>query len=332
MASYIQRRKFLATLLGGAAAAWPLAARAQQAAMPVIGFLHPAPPEAGARFVREFRKGLDEAGYVEGRSVAVEYRWGHGEESRLPELAADLARRGVAVIATPGSIAAALAAKAATTTIPIVFLTGADPVQAGLVGSLNRPGGNITGVGAMNMELAPKQIGLLHELLPGAERFGLLVNPSNPQRQSVIAGSQMAASALGRSLEILTARTNQEITAAFTSAVQKRTDALFVMGDALFTNRIVQLATLAVRHAIPTMYALREFAEAGGLMSYGSNFTELYRQAGIYVGRILKGEKPADLPVLQASKFELIINMQTAEVIGLEIPPTLLARADEVIE
>jgi putative ABC transport system substrate-binding protein len=331
MIAAMNRREFIA-LVGGAAAAWPLVARAQQAMMPVIGFLHPAPPEAGARFVREFRKGLDEAGYIEGRSVAIEYRWGYGEESRLPELAADLARRGVAVIATPGSIAAALAAKAATTTIPIVFLTGADPVQAGLVASLNRPGGNITGVGAMNMELAPKQIGLLHELLPGAARFGLLVNPGNPQRQSVIAGSQMAASAIGRSLEILTARTNREITAAFTGAVQKRADALFVMGDPLFTNRIVQLATLAVRHAIPTMYVLREFAGAGGLMSYGSNFTELYRQAGIYVGRILKGEKPADLPVLQASKFELIVNMQTAEVIGLEIPPTLLARADEVIE
>ena len=327
----MKRRAFI-TLLGGAAAAWPLAARTQQPAMPVIGFLHPAPPEAGARFVREFRKGLDEAGYVEGRSVAVEYRWGHGEESRLPELAADLARRGVAVIATPGSIAAALAAKAATTTIPIVFLTGADPVQAGLVASLNRPGGNITGVGAMNMELAPKQIGLLHELLPGAERFGLLVNPSNPQRQSVIAGSQMAASALGRSLEILTARTNQEITAAFTSAVQKRTDALFVMGDALFTNRIVQLATLAVRHAIPTMYALREFAEAGGLMSYAPSITDAYSQAGIYAGRILKGEKPSDLPVMLPTKFELVLNPKTAKALGLEIPDKLLAIADEVIE
>jgi putative ABC transport system substrate-binding protein len=327
----VKRREFI-SFLGGAAAAWPLAARAQQPAMPVIRFLDPAPPEAGARFVREFRKGLDQAGYVEGRSVAIEYRWGHGEEDRLPELAADLARRAVAVIATPGSIAAALAAKAATTTIPIVFLTGADPVQAGLVASLNRPGGNITGVGAMNMELAPKQIGLLHELLPKAARFGLLVNPGNPQRQFVIAGSQMAASAIGLSLEILTAKTNPEITAAFTSAVQKRVEALFVMGDPLFTNRIVQLATLAARHAIPTMYVIREFVEAGGLMSYGSNFTELYRQAGIYVGRILKGEKPADLPVLQASKFELIVNTQTAEVMGLEIPPTLLARADEVIE
>jgi putative ABC transport system substrate-binding protein len=298
--------------------------------MPVIGFLHPAPPAAGA--MREFHKGLSEVGYVEGRNLTIEYRWGHGEEDRLPELATDLVRRGVAVIATPGSIAAAFAAKAATTTIPIVFLTGADPVQAGLVSSLNRPGGNITGVGAMNMELAAKQIGLLHELLPGAARFALLVNPSNPQSQSVLTRSQAAASAIGRSLEIFNARTNREISTAFIGAMQKRAAALFVSGDPLFTNRIVQLATLAARHALPTMYTIREFAEAGGLMSYGSNFTELYRQAGIYVGRILKGEKPADLPILQATKFEFIINLQTAEAIGLDIPPTLLARADEVIE
>jgi putative ABC transport system substrate-binding protein len=326
----MKRREFI-TLVGGAAA-WPLAARAQQPGMPVIGFLHPGSPETYAKFSAEFRKGLGESGYVEGRSVAIEYRWAHGENDRLPELAADLVRRRVDVIATPGGIAAALAARAATATIPIVFMGGADPVQLGLVASLNRPGGNVTGISAMNSELGAKQLGLLHELLPGATRFALLVNAGNPQIESVVTEVQSAASAIGRVLEIVSARTNRDINAAFADAVQKRADALLISPDPLFTNRLVKLATLATRHAMPAIYALREFAESGGLMSYGSNFTASFRQAGVYTGRVLKGEKPADLPIVQATKFEFVINLQTAEVFGIEVPPTLLARADEVIE
>jgi putative ABC transport system substrate-binding protein len=327
----VKRRDFI-TLLGGAAAVWPLAAHAQQPTMPVIGFLHPGVPEANARFMAGFRKGLDETGYVEGRNVAVEYRWGHGENGRLPELAADLISRPVTVIVTAGSIAASLAAKAATATIPIVSGTGVDPVHAGLVVSLNRPGGNVTGITAMNVGLGAKQLGLLHQLLHREARVAVLVNPTNPQSQSVITNVQEAASAMGLQVEILTATTNRDIGPSFIVAVQKRADALLISPDPLFTNRPVQLAILAARHAMPAIYALREFAEAGGLMSYGSNFTDLFRQAGIYTGRILKGEKPADLPFLQATKFEFVINLQTAEALGLDIPAKLLALADEVIE
>jgi putative tryptophan/tyrosine transport system substrate-binding protein len=330
----MKRRDFIA--LGGSAALLLAVkarrARALQPAMPVVGFLHPGSPEANAKFVTGFRKGLGEAGYVEGRNVAIENRWAHGESGRLPELAADLISRPVTVITTPGSVAAALAAKAATATIPIVFVTGSDPVADGLVVSLNRPGGNVTGITSMNVRLGVKQLGLLHQLLHRDARFAVLVNPSNPQSQSVITDVQATASAMGQQLEILTATTNRDISPAFSDAVQKRADALLISPDPLFTNRSVQLATLAARHAMPTIYALREFADAGGLMSYGSNFTELFRQAGTYTGRVLKGEKPADLPILQATKFEFVVNLQTAEALGLDVPPTLLAIADEVIE
>jgi putative ABC transport system substrate-binding protein len=331
MAIRIRRREFIVAL-GGAAAAWPLAARAQQPVMPVIGLLHPGSPEANARFVVGFRKGLGETGYVEGRNVLIEYRWGHGETTQLPELAADLVRRAVSVIVTPGGVAAAIAAKAATATIPIVFVIGADPVQAGLVVSLNRPGGNVTGITSLNLGLAAKQLGLLHQLLQRDARFAVLVNSSNPQIRFALADVQAAAAAMGHPLDIVTATTNREITPAFKEAVQKRADAILISPDPLFASRPVQLATLAARHAMPAIYALREFAEGGGLISYGSNFTDMYRQAGTYVARILRSEKPADLPILQATKFELVINLQTAEAFGLDVPATLLALADEVIE
>jgi putative ABC transport system substrate-binding protein len=325
-------RRDVLTTIGTAAAFWPLAVRAQQPAMPMIGFLSPGSPEAHAKFVAGFRKGLGEAGYVDGRNVAIEYRWAYGESGRLLGLAADLVSRKVTVIAAPGGVAAALAAKAATATVPIVFVTGSDPVADGLVVSLNRPSGNVTGITSMNTGLAVKQLGLLQQLLHRDARFVVLVNPKNPQTQSVIADVQAAASAMGAQVEILTASTKPEITPAFSDLVQKRADALLISADPLFASRPVQLAILAARHAMPTIYALREFAEAGGLMSYGSNFTDLFHQAGTYTGRVLKGEKPADLPILQATKFEFVVNLQTAEALGLTVPPTLLALADEVIE
>ena len=327
----LRRREFI-TLLGGAAAAWPLAARAQQPAMPVVGFLQTGSPEATASLVTAFRQGLSESGYVEGRNVAIDYRWAQNETARLPELAAELVRSRVAVIAAPGGIAPALVAKAATTTIPIVFSTGADPVEIGLVASLNRPGGNVTGISYMNVELGAKRLGLLHELLPGAARFALLVDPNSSVTASTVADVQAAAAIIGRQIEVLAAGTNSEIDASFASRAHQRLDALLVNPMPLFYDRRVQILTLAARHAVPTIYPAREWAEAGGMMSYGSSFADQYRQTGIYTGRILKGEKPADLPVLRATKFELVINLHTAKAIGVEVPPTLLARADEVIE
>jgi len=325
----MRRREFI-TLLGGAAA-WPLAARAQQPVMPVIGYLDAGAPETSARLAAAFRKGLAEAGYAEGRNVAIEYRWARNEYDRLPEMAADLVRRQVIVIAAMGGTPTALAAKAATTTIPIVFGFGGDPVQTGLVAILNRPGGNITGVVTMNVEVAAKRLGLLHELVPGATRFAVLVNASNSAAASLTRDALAAAAPAGWQIEFLAVSTNRDLSAAFASFA-KRVDAVMVAPELLFVSRRVQLLTLAARHAVPIIYPSREFAEAGGLMSYGSSFTDMHRQVGIYAGRILKGEKPADLPVMQPTTFEFVINLQTAQALDIDVPPTLLARADEVIE
>jgi ABC-type uncharacterized transport system substrate-binding protein len=327
----MRRREFI-TLMGGAAAAWPLAARAQQQPMPVVGFLFNGSPESGATFVAAFRKGLSETGYVEGRNVAIEYRWSQIERERMPELAADLVRRRVAVIVAQGS-SSAIPAKAATTTIPIVFITTGDPVQLGLVASLNRPGGNVTGVYTMGgADLMGKRLGLLHELVPGAARFAVLVDPNSPSAPSKTEEAQAAAAAIGQQVEVLIARTNRDIDTAFAALVQKRADALLIAPDTLFALRRVQILTLAARYAVPVMYPGRDFVEAGGLMSYGPTGTEEDRQVGVYTGRILKGEKPADIPVIRPTKFEFVINRQTARILGIDVPPTLLALADEVIE
>jgi len=326
----IRRREFV-MLLGGAAAAWPLAARAQQR-MPVIGFLRPGSPGPNAHLVAAFHKGLAETGYVEGRNVTIEYRWAHNEDDRLADLVTDLVRLRVAVIATPGSTAAAAAAKSATMTIPIVFSGGGDPVQTGLVASINRPGGNVTGVSSMSGDLGAKRLGLLQELMPRAARVAVLVNPNNPLAAAFVTDVQTAAAAIGKQIEVLTASSSRDIDTAFLTLVERRADALLVGPDAVFVSSRVQLATLETRHAVPAIYPFREDAEAGGLMSYGPSNTELVRQAGIYTGRILNGEKPADMPILRATRFELVINLQTAKTLGIEIPPTLLARADEVIE
>ena len=331
----MRRREFILAL-GGAVAApsllWPRAARAQPPSIPIVGYVHSDSPQTAAGLLAAFREGLSETGYVEGQNVAIEYRWAENDLSRIPELVADLVRRRVAVIATPGSSAAALAAKAATTTIPIVFSLGLDPVQLGLVDSLSRPGGNITGVNSMSNELVAKRLGLLHELLPTSTHLGVLVNPQNPTTESVKKDVEAAATAIGPQIEFFTASTGAEIDTAFASLVQKRADALVVHPDNLFINRRVQLITLAARHAVPVIYALRPDAEAGGLMSYGTKLADAHRQAGVYAGRILKGAKPTDLPVVQPTKFEFVINLQTAKTIGLTVPTTLLARADEVIE
>ena len=327
----MRRREFLG-VLGGSAAAWPFAVRAQQPAMPVVGFLHSASPEPNVAFVAAFRKGLNEAGFVEGQNVAIEFRWAAGELDRLPELATELVRRRVAVIVTPASTPATLAAQAATTTIPIVFATGGDPVAAGLVKSLNRPGGNVTGISFQSVELLGKELGMLRELAPQPKRFAALVNPKYEYADSVVTGLRAGAAALAVLIEILQAGTLREIDAAFVNLAQKPGTALLISPDPFFTGRRTQLATLAARHAIPAIYNVREFAESGGLMSYGPNFENVYQQTGIYVGRILKGEKPAELPVEQPTKFELVINLTTARAIGITVPDKLLALADEVIE
>jgi putative ABC transport system substrate-binding protein len=327
----MKRRAFIA-LLGGAAAAWPLAARAQQPAMPVIGFLSARSPSEATPLLDTFRRGLAETGYVEGQNVTIEYRLLEGQFDRLAEAAADLVRRDVSVIVAAGT-ASAPPVKAATQTIPIVFGVGEDPVKLGLVASLPRPGGNATGINYFSAEVNAKRLELLHELIPSAARVAVLVNPANTTGTSLmLADVEPAARALGLQIQIYNASTNREIDAAFAALVRERVEALFVVPDALFSGRRVQLISLAARHALPASYSAREYVEAGGLMSYGTSFADQYRQLGVYAGRILKGAKPADLPVVQSSKLELVINLQTTKLLDLPVPPQLLARADEVIE
>jgi putative ABC transport system substrate-binding protein len=326
----MRRREFI-TLLGGAAAAWPLAAHAQQAALPVVAFINAGVADANTRRVAAFRKGLSESGYLEGQNVTIEYHWLEGHYDRLPVLLADLVRRRVAVIATPATQPAALAAKAATSSIPIVFGFGEDPVRLGLVASLAQPGGNTIGVNFFNEEITSKRLGLLRELVPNASRLAVLSNPNGPS-ETQLQDLQEAGRTLGLQILPFHASTSNEIDAAFAALARERVDGLFVAGDAFFNSRRVQITTLATRERLPASYASREYVEAGGLMNYGTNLSDTFRQVGIYTGSILKGSKPADLPVLQPTKFEFVINLATAKALGLEVPPTLLARADEVIE
>jgi putative ABC transport system substrate-binding protein len=329
MASYLGRRKFLATL--GAAAMWPRAARAQQPAMPVVGFLNDG--ATSTDLATAFRNGLSEAGFVEGRDVRIEYRWANSQYDKLPSLVADLVRRQVAVIATTGPVEMALAAKQATATIPIVFTTGNDPVRVGLVAALNKPGGNITGVTTMNAELGSKWVGLLHDLLPRATRFALLVNPGTRANSTeMVANIQDAATAIGLQLEVVYAGTSGELEAALAGAAQRQAGALMIVGDSLFLDNRAEIAELALHHRLPAIYVNRAFPEAGGLMSYASDWTDTFRQVGVYCGRILKGAKPADLPVQQQTRFRLVINLKTAKALGLIISDNLITLADEVIE
>jgi putative ABC transport system substrate-binding protein len=328
----MRRREFILAL-GGAAATWPLAARAQPKTLPVVGFINGGSPDAASRFGAAFRKGLNENGTIEGQNVTVEYHWLEGQYDRLPALVADLVRRRVAVIATPGTTPAALAAKAATATIPIVFGVGDDPVRLGLVASLARPSGNATGINFFVQEVVAKRLRLLHDLVPKAVRIAVLVNPANaPNTESTLRDVQQAALAIGLQIQILNATTIGEIDAAFASLARERADALFVVGDGFFTSRRGQFATLTARDRIPAAYAVRELVAAGGLMSYGTDIADMFHQVGVYTGRILKGAKPADLPVLQSTKFEFVINLQTARAFGIEVPPGVISIADEVIE
>jgi ABC-type uncharacterized transport system substrate-binding protein len=327
----MRRREFI-TLLGGATAAWPMSTRAQQAAVPVIGFLSGATPAESSYRLAAFRRGLNEIGYVEHRNVGIEYRWAGGQYDRLPAFAAELVNLKVSVIYASGNAASALAAKAATTTIPIVFTTGGDPVKLGLVSSFNRPGNNVTGVSFLANQLGAKRLELLHELVPAATSIGFLVNPTNPNSQSEASDVQAAARILGLHLHVENASTEREIDAAFASFVQERVNALFVIADAFFSTHRDQLIALAARHALPASYSGADNKTAGGLMTYGASAADADRQAGVYTGRILKGEKPADLPVMQPTRFELVINLKIAKALGLTVPPMLLALADEVIE
>jgi putative ABC transport system substrate-binding protein len=331
MTAFIGRREFI-TLLGGAAG-WPLAARGQQPAMPVVAFVNGGTADNDPRNGVAFRKGMSESGYIEGRNVSVEYHWLGGQYDRLPALMADLVRRPVAVIATPGYPDGALAAKAATAVIPIVFGVGQDPVGLGLVENLARPGGNATGINFFAQETTAKRLGLLNELVPKATLIAVLINPANASTtEATLKQVREAAGALGLKIHVVNASTGEEIEVAFAELARERADALFVAGDGFFFSRRVQLATLAARDRVPACYFSRAYVEAGGLMNYGTNITDMFRQAGIYTGSILSGAKPADLPVLQSTKFEFLINLQTARALGLTVPPMLLARADEVIE
>jgi putative tryptophan/tyrosine transport system substrate-binding protein len=327
----MNRREFIA-LLGGAAAMWPLGAHAQQTAMPVIGFLHSGSPEQNTKRLAAFRKGLNEAGFVEGQNVAIEYRWAAGQSDKLPALAADLIRRRVEVIATAGSTPAAVVAKAATTTIPIVFAVGADAVALGLVASLNRPGGNVTGITSLNADVAAKRLGVLRELVPQATRYFTLVNPTSQLAEPFIKDLQAGAASLAIHIDVLHASTDGEIEAAFAGLPQPAGTVLIFPPDAFFYIRRARISALAERHTVPTIFDGRDYVDAGGLASYGADFLNVMELAGNYTAPILKGEKPADLPVVQAAKFELVINLKTAKALGVTVPPTLLALADEVIE
>jgi putative ABC transport system substrate-binding protein len=327
----MRRREFM-MLLGGAAVAWPLVARAQQPAMPVVGFLNSLPPGPAAHLVVAFRQGLSEAGYTESVNVAIEYRWADGQYDRLPAMAADLAGRRVAVIVASGGEPAGLAAKAATSTIPIVFAIGGDPVKVGLVASLNRPGANITGVTLLTNSLEAKRLGLLRELVPNATTLAMLVNPTFPTAEAQVRDAQVAARSFGQQIHVLNVSNERDFDAVFASLAQLRADALLVSSDPFLNSRRDKIVARVAQQALPAIYEWREFAAAGGLMSYGTSLSDTYRQVGVYTGRVLKGEKPADMPVIQPTKFEFVINLKTAKTLGLTLPSGLLSIADEVIE
>jgi len=329
----MRRREFIAfAFIGSAAVAWPLAARAQQSTLPVIGFLNSASPQPFANYVSGFRVGLKQTSYIDGQNVTIEFRWAEGHYDRLPEMAADLVRRKVAVLVSTGGPPSVMAAKAATATIPIVFTIGTDPIRLGVVTSLSRPGGNITGVNLFATQMESKRLGLLRALIPGVQLIAVLLNPNRPNYAFQVKDVQEPAAAIGQQIHILLASNESDIDKAFATAVQLRAGALLVSSDPFFNSQRDKIVALAARHSIPAIYEWREFALAGGLMSYGTNITDGYRQAGVYAGRILKGEKPADLPVVQSARFELIINLKTAKALGIEVPPNLSAEADEIIE